>query len=193
MDADARHAAQYLDLRTPLPDKADLIFVFGTRHAKPAHVAARLFEQGVAGYVVVTGGVNRGTGLNEAEAHREVLLEDGVPADRIIVEPASTNTLENVVFALPRIAEVMALDSIQSMVVVAKWFHARRATMTLKRHLPDGIRYFVESWKPPDVLRRDWWQHADARAHVMREMESIPLYLEKGDIAEIQARDGCFV
>ncbi len=59
-----------------------------------------------------------------------------MPPERIIVESESTNTLENVVFALPEIESRVALETIGSMFVVTKWYHGRRAMMTLKRHLP---------------------------------------------------------
>ena len=79
-------------------------------------------------------------GLSLALTHLQILLDAGVPRERVIVERSSTNTLENVTRALPLIADSIELECIEAVVVVAKWYHCRRATMTLKRHLPAGIR-----------------------------------------------------
>lgn len=52
----AERITRYLDVRTVVPEEADVIFVFGSRHAKPAHMAADLMLRGVGRLVVLTGG-----------------------------------------------------------------------------------------------------------------------------------------
>lgn len=175
------------------PSQADLAFVFGTRHREPAYIAADLFRRGVVSYVTLTGGDNRLTGENEALAHLAILVREGVPLERIIVEDSSTNTLENVVFARPKIAACLPLESIQAVVVVTKWYHCRRAIMTLKRHLPPGIRYFTRSYEPSDVTRQDWYLQAEAARRVLKEWQCIPAYLQQGHLAEIHREGGAFV
>lgn len=71
--------------------------------------------------------------------HRGLLLEAGIPADKIILEDSSTNTLENVTFALPLIEQVLLLSSLKTVLIVCKWTHSRRALMTLKQHMPKGF------------------------------------------------------
>jgi len=149
---EAERIAEFLAVDAA-PTQADLAFVFGTRHGAPAYIAVDLFRRGVVNYVALTGGNNRLTGDNEALTHLAILTREGVPPERIIVENSSTNTLENVVFARPRIAACLALESIKAVVVVTKWYHCRRAIMTLKRHLPSAIRYFTRSYDPSDVTR----------------------------------------
>jgi len=175
------------------PGQADLAFVFGTRHDEPAYIAADLLRRGVVSYVTLTGGRNRLTGENEALAHLAILVREGVSPERIIVENSSTNTLENVTFALPKIAARLPLDSIQAVVVVTKWYHCRRAIMTLKRHLPPGIRYFTRSYEPRDVTRQDWYLRAEAARRVLKEWQCIPAYLQQGHLAEIRREGGAFV
>ena len=57
------HITNYLDATTPLPDQADLIFVFGSRQITPAQLAAELYAQEIAPLIVLTGGINRSTRL----------------------------------------------------------------------------------------------------------------------------------
>ena len=190
---EAERITQYLDVNTAVPKSADFAFVFGTRHLEPAYMAADLVERGVVRYVVLSGGENRLTGVNEANSHLENLLEDGVPRDRIIVEDESTNTLENVVFALPKMASCIDLRDIKSIVVLTKWYHCRRAMMTFKRHLPAGIRYFAASYEPTGVTCSDWWLGEQGCKRVLKEWRNIPEYLRRGDIAEIREHAGAFV
>jgi len=107
----------------------------------------------------------------------------------MIVESSSTNTLENVTLALPAISARIDLHCIEAIVVVAKWYHCRRATMTLRRHLPPGIRYYAMTYEPEGFARRDWHLDGAIVRRVRKEMSNIPRYLALGHIAEIR-RDG---
>jgi uncharacterized SAM-binding protein YcdF (DUF218 family) len=186
--------AAYLELDTELPSmKADIAFMFGTRHPEPAHIAAGLYRRGIVGWIVATGGVNRHTGLNEARSHESLLLQAGVPHDRLVVEERSTNTFENAVHAVRLLETVPALREMTSIVVVAKWYHSRRAVMTLKRVMPCSVRYFVAAYAPPDVPRQGWQLMASSRAAVLKEWERIPQYLQRGHLAEIACEGGAYV
>ena len=65
--------------------------------------------------------------------------------------------------------------------------------MTLKRYLPPGICYFVSSYEPVGVARSDWHLSQDATRRVLKEWFSIPEYLKRGDIAEIETSGDAFV
>ncbi len=178
----------YLDVQAET-ERADLAFVFGTRLLEPAYLALDLFQRHVVEYVVLTGGANRLTGVNEARTHLKILTGAGVPRDRIIVEDTSTNTLENVVFAVPKIAATVGLERLKTVVVITKWYHCRRAIMTLKRHLPLGVRYYTKTYEPPGMPREAWHLNDAARQMVLGNWQRIPEYLQRGHLAEIH-RDG---
>jgi len=180
----------YLDATTPLPERAVLIFVFGSRQTTPAQLAAELYAQQIAPLIVLTGGINRLLGFNEAEAHHAILIEAGIPAERIVLENRSTNTYENVTFALPLIAQKLPLDSIHSVLAVCKWAHSRRALMTLKRQLAHGVRYYAHTYAPENITRENWPLNSRADgANVLKNWDNIPRYLEAGHLEEI-IRDG---
>jgi uncharacterized SAM-binding protein YcdF (DUF218 family) len=185
--AQAGRIVRFLELKAP-PGQADLAFVFGTRHPEPANIAAGLYGRGLVRYIVLTGGQSR-AGVHEALAHLVILLDRGVPRQRVLVEQSSTNTLENVTLALPLIADEVELERIRAVVVVAKWYHCRRAVMTLKAHLPPGIRYYTRTYEPDVVRRADWHLDPEAARRVLKEWRNIPRYLARGDIAEVH-RDG---
>lgn len=184
--------AAYLDLDAP-PERADLAFVFGTRHAQPACLAADLFWQGIVEWIVLTGGRNPLTGLLEAQVHLEIVLAASVPRERVLVESSSTNTLENVVLALPMLEERGLLQRLSSVVAVCKWYHCRRAVMTLKAHLPGGVRYYTQTYEPDDLCREGWQHDPQSARRVIKEWQVIPRYLSQGDIAEVRFDGQAFV
>ncbi|MBX3081872.1 MAG: YdcF family protein [Anaerolineae bacterium] len=180
----------YLDASTPLPDRADLIFVFGTRLLTPAYIAVELYRQQRAPYIVLTGGSNRHTGVYEVEGMYAVLMDQGISSDAIVLETCSTNTFENVTFAIPEIEQKLALASVRSVLAVCKWMHSRRALMTLKRHFPCGVRYYAHTYAPEGITRENWHiQTISEIANVLKNWERIPEYIQRGHIEEI-VRDG---
>lgn len=125
---------------------ADLIFVFGTRLARPAELAAEKYHEGLAEFVVVSGGSSsQPDGLNEAEHHRDVLLRRGVPARSLIVENRSSTTPENVLFSLPLIEERCGRPPV-TVIAVVKRFH-RRALMILARYVPTVERIYAVDYE----------------------------------------------
>lgn len=127
-EQEAKRITPQLDIRTAMPARSHLVFVFGTRLPKPAYLAADLINRGIADTAVLTGRTNRLTGEEEADTHLEILLSHRVPRARIIVENASTNTLENVTLALTKIHARLDLERIESIILVTKWYHCRRAS-----------------------------------------------------------------
>ena len=84
------------------PEKADCIVGFGNFNTDIASRAAELYHQGYAPKILFTGGLGRNTQglLPEPEAVRfaRVAMECGVPQADILLEDASTNTAENILF-----------------------------------------------------------------------------------------------
>lgn len=184
--------AGFLDLRTPLSKNADLAFVFGTHRPDPAYIAADLWIRGIVAHVVLTRGKNRLTGQVETDTHLEILLRSRVPREHIIVESRSANTQENVVFALEELSKWPGLE-IRSLVVVAKWYHCRRAIMTLRRYMPEGVRYFASTYPVDGITPSGWWLTEEGRKRVAKEQQLISQYLERGDIAQVQEAGGSFI
>ncbi|MES2328033.1 MAG: YdcF family protein [Bacteroidota bacterium] len=79
-------------------EKADCIFALGCHDAGVAIVAADLFLAGWADLLLISGGVlfDKDAGeMTEAEYFRDIALQKGVPADKILIENKATNTGEN--------------------------------------------------------------------------------------------------
>lgn len=84
------------------PRKADIIIGFGNFNTDIARRAAQLYHQGYAPKILFTGGLGRNTThlFTEPEALRfaKTAMACGVPEADILLEDASTNTKENILF-----------------------------------------------------------------------------------------------
>lgn len=135
------HAAyQFISLRTgnylTTVGRADVIVILGAAvwpGGQPSLVlrdrvarAAELYHQGVATKIICTGGVGDNPPA-EAEVEKQLLIEAGVPADAIILESASTSTIEQA----RAIRTISDQQGFRSIALVTSFYHERRA-----------IRYF---------------------------------------------------
>lgn len=115
--------------------------------------AARLYHRGLAPRIIVSGGsyaAQRGGGppQTEAEAMREVLLAMGVPADRIVLEAGSLNTIDN-------IREVHALVGSNRIALVTSGHHMPRA-LRLARQANLNVEAFPADWRIVRVAQPPW-------------------------------------
>ena len=80
-------------IQTP-PAPADLLFVFGTRDDEVlrAETACRLWREGLFRRAIVSGGVTPGLELSECAVIKPLMIERGIPADRILEEHRAANT-----------------------------------------------------------------------------------------------------
>ncbi len=126
--------------------KADALFTLGSNDLRVADYAAKLFLDGWAPLMVFSGTgfghaqnvdlLSTGWTKPEAEMFAEIVLQRGVPQERILIEDKSTNTGENVFFTKKLLEEkgIMA----HSFILVQKPYMERRAFATFKKVWPDS-------------------------------------------------------
>ncbi|MDX1668618.1 MAG: YdcF family protein [Limnobacter sp.] len=110
-------------------------------------VAARLYKQGVAPVVLVSGGGFAGDSRIEPEAlaMREVLKEFGVPEHAIVLESESRTTLENALYTKERLQKYSTSTAGDvSVALVTSAFHMKRA-----------FRFFDQPGLNPYPVRAD--------------------------------------
>ncbi len=192
--ATAAALTRYLDADTGVtPDRVDLAVVFGSESLQPALMAADIVRTGQADWLLLTGGRSRTTGVEEARRNLGLIEAEGLPTDRVVLEEASTTTTENVVFSLPLVAERFPDGGPRSVLVVAKWHHSRRAVMTLRRHLPAGVRYSVMGYDPGRATRPGWVRTADGRRIVLGEWRTVQAYRRADLILDVRRHDDAWV
>lgn len=171
--------------------KADLGLLFGTRHGVEefCDVAYALWQRGMFPKLLISGGATGGQAEPEAEVIAARLLQNGMPAEALILEKAATNTGENVIFSRRLAEELLGQDSIKSLLVIGKVCSMRRYLMTLARHWPQPRR-FACAVNYFGVERERWHEHEEFRRRVLAEFTKIPAYLEQGFLREVDLDAG---
>jgi len=148
--ADARVLWDYHRLRME-HTRADVVLGLGSYDPSVAEHAADLFLAGRADRLMFTGFAGKHDNLlkspwsaPEAEVFRDIAIARGVAPERIIVECEATNTGENLLFSMKKLArEAIACGSL---IVVTKPNMERRVRATARMRIPD-VAVFVTS--PP--------------------------------------------
>jgi uncharacterized SAM-binding protein YcdF (DUF218 family) len=140
---------RWLVVSVPM-EKADALIVLGGEPLARPTEAARLYKAGVAPRVFVTGRGDAGT-------NRRILLESGVPADRIVVESRSITTQSNASLLKP----MLEAAKVRSALIVTSPFHTRRALATFRKVIPD-ITFGVTD------ASIGWWSRPEGRGDVNR-------------------------
>lgn len=146
MNKELEHAAKVLwnyHLMHHELKKSDCILVLGSHDLRVAERGAELYLQGYAPLLIMSGGLGNLTKdlwtESEAEKFARVAIEMGVPENKILVEPRSTNTGENILFTRQLLSEKGI--QVQSLILVQKPYMERRSYATIKKQ-----------WPEPDVL-----------------------------------------
>ena len=118
---------------------ADAILVLCSHDERVAERGAQLFFEGYAPLLIFSGGHGAITKTlwNEPEAERfaRIAVKLGVPPEKILIEPNSTNTGENVTFTKKLLAD-QGLDP-QRFIVVQKPYMERRSYATFRKLWPE--------------------------------------------------------
>src|ERR1700759_3376385 len=124
--------------------RADVIIVLGAAEyrGKPSPVlegrlrhALSLYSKGLAAYLLTTGGSGGDPRFTEGEVERNYLVENGVPSEAILVEPAGSTTAQS----LDAAAEMMHSMNLHSCVVVSDGYHIYRVKRLFQAH---GIKVY---------------------------------------------------
>jgi uncharacterized SAM-binding protein YcdF (DUF218 family) len=125
------------------PVKADVIVILGGgSHERPVR-AAELFKEHAAPRIIVSG-------LGDCEINRQLLIEDGVPADVIKLETQSRTTRENAELTV----KLLRKQKPARVILVTSWYHSRRALASFRHYAPDIKFYSRPSYV--DYARADW-------------------------------------
>lgn len=119
------------------PGKADAIIVLGYV-SKDGRIhpllkerldeAYKRFQQYGHKYIIVSGGAV-GSRRSEAELMKKYLVEKGVPANRVLKEDKSHNTVQNLIFS----KQLMEQYQLKSFMIITNLFHVRRTKYIMHR------------------------------------------------------------
>jgi uncharacterized SAM-binding protein YcdF (DUF218 family) len=141
---------------------ADFAVVLGSEVYEAAcRVAAGLFRQGRIETLVLTGGVNRITGRNEARSMFTYCKELGIPEQRILIEPCARSTIENLLFSRELLIKEGGLGGGRRpvIVVVSKSYQSGRARLIAESLFKSRATIMSENYLSPvfGISRENWF------------------------------------
>ncbi len=162
--------------------KADCIMALGSNDTRVAGHAARLYIDGWAPLLVMSGGLGNFTAGKwekpEADTFKDIAIAAGVPTDRILVENRSTNTGENVKFTQAMLEQHGISPA--SFILVQKPFMERRTLATFAKVWP-GPEFVVTSPQIPFDQYPNATIPLDDLIHTMvGDLQRIMVYPAKG-------------
>ncbi|KAI1144296.1 DUF218 domain-containing protein [Hypoxylon sp. FL0543] len=136
---DAEILYNYHRFHMTLDKKVDAVFCLCSLDTRVAERAAQLFLDGYGSHLIFSGGVGRLTqgryDKPEAQVFADIAIGMGVPKEKLLVEPLSTNTGENVRFTYALLREKGL--HLNSFLLVQKPYMERRTYATFKKQWPD--------------------------------------------------------
>ncbi len=134
------------------PTEADAVFLPGGSHPQQPEYAAELYHQGMARWLIPSGGVSvklekwagvrskaeiyNGDYQSDCDFFTDVLVKNGVPLSAIIGEDKSGHTRDNA-FLSRKAADERGIE-IKRALIVCKAFHARRCLMLYQMAFPEA-------------------------------------------------------
>lgn len=168
-DRDAEAVYNYHRMGMTL-EPADAVFALCSLDTRVAVRAAQLWLDGLGTYLIYSGGVGKLTEDRftkpEAEVFADIARSMGVPYDKIIVEPKSTNTGENVRFTFSLLQECNI--PAKSLILVQKPYMERRTYATFKKQWPDADTAFTVT--SPQLSFEDYFNRDNPRDLVINVM-----------------------
>ncbi len=165
------------------PQKADAMFLPGGSHPQQPEYGAALYRQGLADWVVPSGGVSvkmdkwpgvrskaeiyDGDYQTDCEFFVDVLVKNGVPANAIIPEDRSGHTRDNAYFSADAVA-AHGVD-IKAAMIVCKAFHARRCLMLYQMAFPH-VQFIVCPIHCYNITRDNWYKTEKGIDRVLGEL-----------------------
>lgn len=141
-----------------VPEKSDLIFVFGAKTPFRIEKAIELYKQEISQTIVVSGRgpyYGEGSAPTEAEVYAQMAMDKGVPEKAIIIEDKSITVPDNVRSSLNILDEKGI--SYNSIVLVNSPYTQRRGWAHFKKYLPDDARLIRVNCGTGDQYKRDSW------------------------------------
>ncbi len=124
--------SRFAQLDESRPADAAIVLGAGVWRGRPSPVfrerinhAILLYEQGLVDYLVFTGGIGNRDTESEAAVARDYAIDNGVPAEAILIEESSTSTIEN----LQNAQTVATENNLNTFLLVSTPFHMKRAIL----------------------------------------------------------------
>lgn len=166
------------------PEPADFIFVPGGSFGEIAENAARLYHEGYASRILVSGKYSitagRFEGVNSPPAYQgnsyqtecdflsDILIKNQVPADAILREEEATYTYENAIYSR-KLTDRLGIP-VRTAIISCQAYHAKRCLLYFQLLYPD-TRFLVCPAVTRGISRENWMDSPEKIDLVLGEVE----------------------
>lgn len=164
-----------------LPDaplEADATIVLGqTLWQRPLTKAAELYQAGLTGKLLFTGGYNPKLGGYEALEMQNAWVQMGHPLNSVLVDPEATNTMENMLNAKKLLEISGVYKAGMAINLISINWHMRRAVETLRRVFGgNNVQLGAVNYPSKYCEPHTWYQNAEGARLLQTEMAKIKQY-----------------
>ena len=168
-------------------EPCDIIFIFGGSHPGLWKNGAEAYQKGLGKDIVITGGYKpdalRHTSWQdgkraEAEVIKRELIQLGVPEENLFIETQSTNTNENVKFAL----KIYNFQLVSSILAICKSYSVGRQIRTLQKQVDAHVKIIPFPFDTflggdgPFTTRDNWHENLNGQAYIFANVLKIYQY-----------------
>jgi len=170
---------------------ADCIIVLGSIKASKYRVpvAVEAYKAGRSARIILCGGNVRdfssGT-CSEAEHMRRAAVESGVAEEHILMENASQNTVENILFAMDVLQQAFGLNNVHNILLVTTTYHMRRSLAIARHLLPKHINVIPCPADDNNTKRNNWMNTSAGTSRAKGEALKIISFVINGDIPDFE-------
>lgn len=172
-------------------ENVDCVIVLGSVKAAQYRVpvAVDAYNAGRANKLMLCGGKIRdfpNGKYSEAEHMAKAVLELGVPAENIILENSSQNTIENILFALIELQRSFWLNKVNKVLLVTTTYHMRRSLAIARYLFPRHIDIIPCPANDNNTRRENWMNTPAGIDRAKREAMKIISYVISGVIPDFE-------
>ncbi len=150
--------------------KSDVIVAVSGDNGPRTETAVALWKQGYAPLLLFSGAALDPDSVSSAELMKRDAIRLGVPAEAILVEPASATTEENARL----VAQLMADKGLRTAILVTSPYHQRRAAVLFGRTFaPNGLAFRNYPARDPAWDPDRWWMREPSRTLTLVELAKL--------------------
>lgn len=166
-------------------ENVDCLVVLGSIKAAKYRVPAAVeaYKAGRTGKIMLCGGKLRdfSTGkCSEAAYMYQAAVEAGVPAEDLILEDSSQNTVENILFSLIALQRTFQLNQVRSVMLVTTAYHMRRSLAAARYLYPKHISVLPCPVDDTNTRRDNWMNTLAGMERAKTEAMKIVEYVVNG-------------
>lgn len=164
------NAYEYLS-EEDIPEKSDVIIVFGSRTSLRPEKAAEIYKMGLSNKILVTGSkpiYDDAPKKSEAEKYYEILIDNGVLDKDILIEDEAISIIDNVRRSL-NMLDRLEFDY-KKIILINSPYTQRRGFVNFMKASPETVTFYrVNSGTSEPYRKENWYRQENTLKVIINE------------------------